>query len=386
LKTELREQTEKQVISVTELTKYIKLLFDVDMVLSDIWVRGEISNFKKYDKGQAYFTLKDEGSQISCVIFGNFLNNLKFMPEEGMKAIVRGKVSVFEKRGQYQFQVNYLEPEGVGALSLALEQLKQKLADEGLFDTARKRPIPYFPRTVGVITSSQAAALRDIMAVVSRRNPLVQLVLISALVQGEAAPQSLVRAIKKANQHRDLEVLILARGGGSREELWAFNDENVARQIFHSRIPVISAVGHETDFTIADMVADVRAPTPSVAAEIVAPLRDEMVMRVEQLSSELKQALSGQVKRQKEKITWLSGSLGQIIKAVWQKRRSAWQEQVAKLEALSPLAVLDRGYSITRTEMGGKVIRDQAEVKISDMVEIVLAKGKLKGKVLEKHA
>jgi exodeoxyribonuclease VII large subunit len=269
-----------RIVTVRELNRYIKLRLDRDELLQDLWVRGEISNFNRHTSGHMYFTLKDESGRIRCVMFASYNQRLPFMPKDGMKVLARGSVSVFERDGQYQLYVTMMQPDGIGSLHLAFEQLKRKLAAEGLFDPAAKRPIPPYPRTVGVITSPTGAAVRDIITTLQRRNPSVRILLYPVQVQGTGAAPSIVRAIAAMNRLGEADVLIVGRGGGSLEELWAFNEEAVARAIRASRIPVISAVGHETDFTIADFAADLRAPTPTAAAELAVPHAGELQMRL----------------------------------------------------------------------------------------------------------
>ncbi|OUN00654.1 MAG: exodeoxyribonuclease VII large subunit [Paenibacillaceae bacterium ZCTH02-B3] len=269
-----------RILTVRELNRYIKLRLDRDELLQDVWVRGEISNFKHHTSGHMYFTLKDEGGLIRCVMFASHNQRLPFLPKDGMKVLARGGVSVFERDGQYQLYVTTMQPDGIGSLHLAFEQLKRKLQAEGLFDPTLKRPIPPYPRTVGVITSPTGAAVRDIITTLQRRNPSVRILLYPVQVQGTGAAPSIVRAIAAMNRLGEADVLIVGRGGGSLEELWAFNEEAVARAIRASRIPVISAVGHETDFTIADFAADLRAPTPTAAAELAVPHAGELQMRL----------------------------------------------------------------------------------------------------------
>ncbi|MBI3950429.1 MAG: exodeoxyribonuclease VII large subunit [Acidobacteria bacterium] len=267
--------TERPMLTVTQLTQQIKTLLEGQF--RDVWVRGEISNFKRHTSGHWYFTLKDATAQLRCASFRMQNRLIKFSPEDGLEVYARGRLSVYDQRGEYQLIVEYLEPVGVGSLQLAFDQLKARLAGEGLFDLARKRPLPLLPRKVGVITSSTGAALRDMLRILKRRNSGVSVLICPVPVQGEGAARHIAQGIEFMSQREDLDVLIVGRGGGSIEDLWAFNEEIVARAIFASRIPVISAVGHETDFTIADFVADLRAPTPSAAAELVAARRDELV-------------------------------------------------------------------------------------------------------------
>ncbi len=280
---------ERQVLTVTELTRQIKDLLEGEFPI--LWVRGEISNFKRHTSGHWYFTLKDEGAQLRCACFRYQNRTIRFSPEDGLEVFARGRLSVYERRGEYQLIVELMEPVGVGSLQLAFEQLKKRLQAEGLFDPAHKKPLPLFPRKVGVVTSPTGAAIRDILRVLKRRNSGVSVLIYPVRVQGEGAAQEIAKAIRVMNEREDLDVLIVGRGGGSIEDLWAFNEESVARAIFNSDIPIISAVGHEIDFTIADFVADLRAPTPSAAAEQVAARRDELQERVASLGQRLIKAM-----------------------------------------------------------------------------------------------
>ncbi|WP_108670845.1 exodeoxyribonuclease VII large subunit [Peribacillus acanthi] len=273
----------QQYLTITALTKYIKRKFDVDHHLQDVYVKGEISNFKRHSSGHMYFTLKDEKSRLLAVMFHHHNSSLVFQPENGMNVLVRGEISVFEQSGQYQIYVKEMNTDGIGDLFVRFEQLKKKLSDEGLFSQQYKKPIPKFPRAIGIITSPTGAAIRDVLTTIERRYPLVKAIVIPALVQGPNAPDSICKAIEKANAREDLDVLIVGRGGGSIEELWAFNEEKVAKAIFQSDIPIISAVGHETDTTIADMVADIRAATPTGAAEMAVPSKEELLNRIQVL-------------------------------------------------------------------------------------------------------
>ena len=271
---------ERQIISVTELNLYIKAKLDGDPLLSGLLVRGEISNFKRYSSGHCYFTLKDAGGAVRAVMFNSSAQRLKFAPTDGMKVIACGRASVYERDGQYQLYITSLEPDGIGALSLAYEQLKEKLAAEGLFRESRKKPIPAYPMQICVITSPTGAAVRDILSVLGRRWPVARIHLLPVLVQGKEAPAQIAAALHRANRENLGDVILLGRGGGSLEDLWAFNEEETARAVADSRIPVVSAVGHETDFTICDFVADLRAPTPSAAAELISPRQEEVYTRL----------------------------------------------------------------------------------------------------------
>ncbi|MFC4769158.1 exodeoxyribonuclease VII large subunit [Effusibacillus consociatus] len=290
--------SEEAILSVSELTGAIKFLLERDPLLSDCWVRGEISNFTHHSSGHMYFTLKDSGSRIKSVMFASKNRSLTFLPKEGMKVIVRGNVSVFERDGQYQLYVNEMQPDGLGSLFLAFQQLKERLEKEGLFQEDRKKPLPKFPKVIGVVTSPTGAAVRDIITTIRRRYPVAHVLLYPVLVQGTEAPLTIANAIDHLNEmvEMKIDVLIVGRGGGSLEELWAFNEEIVARSIFASRIPIISAVGHETDFTIADFVADVRAATPTAAAELAVPHLLELTRHLDSTEQRLAAAMSNQLR------------------------------------------------------------------------------------------
>ncbi len=293
-------------VTVTALTKYIKKKFEVDPHLQDIWIKGEISNFTQHARGHMYFTLKDSQARIQVVMFAGNNRTLAFKPENGMKVLARGEISIYEQNGSYQVYIQEMQPDGIGNLYLAYEQLKKKLEQEGLF-SAPKKLLPQYPKTIGVITSQTGAAIRDIVTTIRRRYPIVKLVLIPTLVQGEKAPTSIVKSIKKANE-LDIDVLIVGRGGGSIEELWAFNEEIVARAIFSSQIPIISAVGHETDTTIADFVADKRAATPTGAAELAVPNLSELMERLAQRKIRMMQAIKKQILTEKQHLERLQKS------------------------------------------------------------------------------
>jgi exodeoxyribonuclease VII large subunit len=293
---------QQTILTVSDVTRYIKLMFDQDDRLRNCWVRGEISNFTHHSSGHMYFTLKDSGSRLKSIMFKSANRSLAFLPKDGMKVIVRGYVSVFERDGQYQLYVEEMQPDGLGALYLAFQQLKERLEQEGLFAPERKRPLPAYPRTIGVITSPTGAAVRDIITTIRRRYPVAHVILHPVLVQGPEAAPSIALAIQTMNALAEVDVLIVGRGGGSLEELWAFNEEVVARAIFDSNIPVISAVGHETDFTIADFVADVRAATPTAAAELAVPHLGELTRYVYQLEERMTNALSGLIRESKRRL------------------------------------------------------------------------------------
>lgn len=290
------------ILTITELTRYIKSLFQSDDGLNSCWVRGEISNFTHHSTGHMYFTLKDSGSRLKSIMFKSANRSLTFIPKEGMKVIAKGSVSVFERDGQYQLYVEEMQPDGIGALYLAYQQLKERLEQEGLFAQERKRPLPPYPKTIGVITSPTGAAVRDIITTIRRRYPAAHIILYPVLVQGVEAAPSISLAIETMNTLAEVDVLIVGRGGGSLEELWAFNEEIVARAIFASTIPVISAVGHETDFTIADFVADVRAATPTAAAELAVPHLGELSRYIFQLEERMSLALAGRIREAKKRL------------------------------------------------------------------------------------
>ena len=325
---------EKRFLTVGALTKYIKRKFDADPHLHDCLVKGEISNFKQHSSGHMYFTLKDDKARILAVMFSSANRRMKFTPENGMKVLVRGDVTIYEGSGQYQIYVHDMQPDGVGDLYLAFEQLKEKLTKEGLFAVEHKKPIPKFPATVGVVTSPTGAALRDIITTIKRRYPIAKILILPALVQGDQAAPSITDAINQANEKKHgIDVLIVGRGGGSIEELWAFNEEIVARAIYESTIPIISAVGHETDFTIADFVADLRAPTPTGAAELAVPHIDEWIERVLTKQTRIMRAM-------KEKVNFQSNKLQRIEKSyAFRYPRRLYEQKLEQLDRATELLV-----------------------------------------------
>lgn len=393
---------EPNVISVTDITRRIKRALDDSPDLNDIWVKGEISNLRCPSSGHRYFTLKDELSRMRCVLFRGKGQRLSFDLEDGLTVIVRGSVSVYEASGDIQLYVDEMLPAGQGALHLAFEQLKERLQKEGLFD--RKRPLPYFPKRVGVITSRTGAAVQDMLSVLQRRNPSVHVLLIPASVQGDAAPASICRAFELAS-NEELDVILFGRGGGSLEELWAFNEESVARAIFQSTVPTISAVGHETDFTIADFVADRRAPTPSVAAELAVPEWRNLKETVNDLRRRSGEALERRIDHLRQRLTILSESAAltrpdhrlkqasqrvddlmeraeQRLLAILEERRNKLGVAAGKLETLSPLATLSRGYAICSRDESGEVIRDANSVSPGESVRVRLDKGQIRCRVI----
>ncbi|MFC4808394.1 exodeoxyribonuclease VII large subunit [Paenibacillus sp. GCM10023250] len=438
-----------RVFSIKEINRYIGMKLESDDLLSDVWLRGEISNFTHHSSGHMYFTLKDKDSRLKCIMFASHNQRLAFMPKEGAKVLARGNVSVYERDGNYQFYCTTMQPDGIGSLYMAYEQLKRKLQDEGLFDPARKRPIPKFPKAIGVITSATGAAVRDILITLQRRHPSVPVLLFPVSVQGKGAAPSIVRAIETMNRLAEVDVLIIGRGGGSLEELWAFNEEAVARSIAASLIPVISAVGHETDFTIADFVADLRAATPTAAAELavtsvhelkaqlartesrlVHVLRQTLLSRKERLSRArrspvfvnprryvLQQSQRLDVLRERlrhrairlserngERFARLQAALNrshpgsraaaaakQLTQATarleagmaggLKARRLQLVASMRQLDALSPLKVMARGYSLVYDEQGKKLVKSVADVQLGDLVKVHVTDGQLECQV-----
>jgi len=434
-------QLNRNIYTVSELTKKIKALLEEKYPF--IWINGEISNFKVPASGHYYFTLKDDAAQISAVMFRGQNKRLEFMPEDGMSITGYGRISVYAPRGAYQIILEYLEPSGVGALQAAFEQLKVKLSEEGLFDTNFKKPLPFLPQKICLITSATGAVVHDMIRVMGRRFPNIHIQILPVSVQGDAAVDQILAAIELLNYRNDSDLAILARGGGSLEDLWPFNSEKVARAIFSSDIPIVSAVGHETDYTIADFVADLRAPTPSAAAEILVPVKTELVNRAHQLTRQLITGFSGflsqerrhiqqltdrlvhpkrrlddlklrlddyseriysafqrQVNREKERLHWRTDRLYKNSpQAMIQLRRNqvtqlnnrmraaadthmsnqalTLRALNGRLHALSPAAVLERGYSITRRISDHSIIRDATAVEFGEQLEVLLSKGKI---------
>ena len=395
-----------QVLSVTQVNEYIKSLLESAPPLSSIQVKGEISNFTHHKSGHLYFSLKDEGGLIRSVMFRGHASALKFRPENGMKVVARGTISAYVRDGSYQLYVAAMEPDGIGALYLAFEQLKRKLEAEGLFDKARKRPIPKCPTRIGVITSPTGAAVRDIIHVTGRRFPLAKIVLFPALVQGEGAPASLIQGMQYFNASHSVDVIIIGRGGGSIEDLWGFNDEGLARVIAASTIPVISAVGHETDFTICDFVADLRAPTPSAAAEMAVPDAVEFRKKVNNVTDHMALLLHRNLERSRKHLELLSArrvladgewilrdrrllldNMSERIQRRFDRmlteQKSILSEYAGKLEALSPLAILSRGYGVV-ADREGSLIRSVGDVGVGDSVMLRLHDGTLETEVKSK--
>ena len=436
---------EARVFSIKDINRYIRMKLESDELLGDVWLRGEISNFTHHSSGHMYFTLKDKDSRLKCIMFASHNQRLPFIPKEGAKVLARGNVSVYERDGNYQFYVTQMQPDGIGTLYLAFEQLKRKLEEEGLFDPGRKRELPRFPKAIGVITSPTGAAVRDILITLQRRHPSVPVLLFPVSVQGKGAAPSIIRAIETMNRLAEVDVLIVGRGGGSLEELWAFNEEAVARTIAASAIPVISAVGHETDFTIADFVADLRAATPTAAAELAVPNVLELLARLENAQARMVQALRISVQRRKERFDRAKRSplfvnprkyllqqaerldrlkdrleqrtarqsersrerllrLKGALQAAHPGGRAAFEANrlkgatrrlestmlsgmkerklqlmsgIRQLDALSPLKVMSRGYSLVYDEQENRLIKSIEEVQPGDMLKVKLSDGQL---------
>lgn len=396
----------QNVLSITQLTEYIRGRLDDDPFLGQVAVRGEISNYKVYPSGHHYFTLKDEGAALKCVMFKGSAMRLRFRPDNGMKVIAMGKVTVYPRDGAYQLYCAAMAMDGVGDLYAAFEQLKKKLAAQGLFDPAHKKPLPKCPGTIGIVTSSAGAAVHDMLRILRKRYPLTKVRLLPVRVQGAEAPGEIAAAIRYANRYRLADLLIVGRGGGSIEDLWAFNDELVAHAIYESEIPVISAVGHEPDVTISDYVADLRAATPSNAAELAVPDQDALRQNLDAMSSAMASALNRQLKAARQHLNVLSqspalrsptGYIEQREKSLelLKNRLVAAQNQsitrknqryiaaVSKLDAMSPLKVLTRGYSMAQTKTG-EVLRSIRQVELGERVSVLLSDGKLSATVMDK--
>ena len=384
-------------ITVSDLNKYMKEKIAEDEYLNNILIKGEISNFKNHYTGHMYFTLKDEKSLIKCIMFKSYATKLTFMPKDGMKVMILGSVSVFERDGVYQIYAKAMEEDGLGDLYTKYQELKKRLEQQGLFEEEHKMKIPMMPRVIGVLTSQTGSVIRDIINVSTRRNPNVYIRLLPVPVQGEGAAEKISNGIEYMNKNKLADVLILARGGGSLEDLWPFNEEIVAHSIYNSEIPIISAVGHETDFTIADFVADLRAPTPSAAAELAVPdiyevkrkietyqdrLRNSLIKKLELMNLRYEKCMSSSVFKEplrkiNDNYIKLDNCIKQIensIKVKHEKEKTKYIELIAKLDALSPLKTLYRGYSIT--EKNNKVIKSKEELKTNDLIEIRFIDGK----------
>lgn len=396
---------EQKVLSITQVNEYIRVQMDRDTLLNNVAVRGEISNYKMYPSGHHYFTLKDEGAALKCVMFKGNALRLRFRPDNGMKVIAMGKISVFPRDGAYQLYCSAMAMDGVGDLHAAFEQLKAKLAAQGLFDPAHKKPIPKFPGTIGIVTSEAGAALHDMLRILKKRYPLSQVRLLPVRVQGVEAPGEIAAAIGYANHFHLADLLIVGRGGGSIEDLWAFNDERVAHAIYQSEIPVISAVGHEPDVTISDYVADLRAATPSNAAELAVPDQDSLRQALDSMSSAMAAALNRQLISARRHLNVLSSSPAlrsptgyldqkrQNLERISERILSAQTRMIdrkkqgfigltAKLDAMSPMKVLTRGYAMTQTDRG-EVVRSVHQTTVGDSLRISLSDGEIHATVTD---
>ena len=388
-------------LTVSQLNRYLKSKFEEDSNLTSVFLTGELSNFTHhYKSGHLYFSIKDTTATIKAVMFSTQSARLRFLPQDGMKVIARGRVSIYEATGQYQLYVEDLQPDGVGALNLAYEQLKAKLEKEGLFAAERKQPIPAYPQRIGVVTSSTGAAVQDILNILSRRYPVAEVILAPVLVQGEGAAQEIADAIERFNALDCVDVLIVGRGGGSIEDLWAFNEECVARAVAASQIPIISAVGHETDFTICDFVADLRAPTPSAAAELAVPNREDLLQLLQSYRYTITQLLERRLSQWKQQVDLLSSSPYLASPDAWirarresvtlltsrlrtaMKQNTAQQKTrmavlVGKLEGLSPLKALNRGF-VYAADKTGKLLTDATQVQVGDTIFLTMKNGKVR--------
>ena len=395
------------VLSITQLNEYIRGKMDTDPLLNQVAVRGEISNYKLYPSGHHYFTLKDEASALRCVLFKGNAARLRFRPENGMKILAMGRVSVFPRDGAYQLYCTALAMDGVGDLYAAFEQMKKKLEAQGLFDPSHKKPIPRYPGTIGIVTSSAGAAIHDMLRILGKRYPLTRVRLFPVRVQGAGASQEIAAAIRYANYYHLADVLIVGRGGGSMEDLWAFNEEPVAYAIYESEIPVISAVGHEPDVTISDFVADLRAATPSNAAELAVPDQDGLRQSLDQMTSAMAGNLSRQLKaarqhlnalacasvlqdpgayiaQQRKNMEFLKNRLAAAQNQSVAQKQQRYIAAVSKLDAMSPLKVLTRGYSVTQTE-SGEIVRSAGQVKAGDRVRIRVSDGSMTAEILDQQ-
>lgn len=391
-----------RILTVQELTRHIKTLLEKDYLLVNVWVKGEISNFKAASSGHFYFTLKDNYSCLRVVMFRSRSRSLPYRPENGMAVTVRGYVSVYERDGAYQLYAEEMEPDGTGALYLAFEQLKERLQKEGLFDPGHKKALPLLPRRIGVVTSPTGAAVRDLVEIIKRRWPGLEIILVPVLVQGESAPPDVARGIQMLNKLGGVDLIIVGRGGGSLEELWAFNTEIVARSIYNSKIPVISAVGHETDITISDFVADKRAATPSAAAELAVPDKREMARHVQTLKTRLYRAANDKLRScgqrlaaclanrhftrpldvfcgaRQQSLDFLSHRLNQGVRSSVGEQERRLAVLAGRLQTLSPLSTLARGYSICTAPDGKRVFYDPDSIKIGERLSVRLYRGFLR--------
>ena len=405
----MNNYTESKIYTVSKLNKYIKKLFENDFNLQDIWILGEISNFNLHSSGHMYFVLKDKESQIKCVMFRGNNSTLRFMPGDGMKVKVRGDVSVYEKRGEYQLYVREIIEAGKGELYLAFERLKEKLKDEGLFSEEIKKKLPLIPHHIAVLTSPTGAAIRDVITISLRRFPNLSILVVPSLVQGTFAATELAKKIDFLNQYfKDLDFIIIGRGGGSLEELWAFNEEILARSIYNSKIPIVSAVGHETDFTISDFVADLRSPTPSAAAEMTIPDKNNLINNLSLLKSKICRAVKRNLELKTENLNSVSKSLkyqgpenkinqyyqyidefSARLNSRIKHRIELYEERIKKdsqrLDSLSPWAIIERGYSICRKIPGKEIIKRLEQIEVGAKIEVIISDGKILSKVEKKE-
>jgi len=394
---------DEKYLNITDLNNYIKTRFDGDGFLQKVYLKGEISNFKNHTRGHLYFTLKDDYSRLSAVMFYNNALNINFKPEDGMNVLVEGRISCYPAQGTYQIYVEKMETDGLGNLYIEFEKLKKKLEAEGLFSDSHKKPIPKYPKKIGIITASTGAAVRDIISTIKRRYPICETILFPTLVQGDGAKENIVRQIKKANEY-DLDVIICGRGGGSIEDLWAFNEEMVAKAIYESNIPIISAVGHEPDFTIADYVADLRAPTPTGAAEMAVPTIMEINNMLNQYCIRLNRHIKNNVNNNFIKLRNLKNNyvlknplalyetkeqkldnyidvLNKIIDKTLNEKNHKYEIAVNTLKLVNPLGLLEKGYSLVKKD--NKLINNVEEIKINDIIDIKLFKGEVKAEIRE---
>ena len=395
----------KNIMTVSEVNEYIKSIIENNLTLSGLYVKGEISNFTNHKTGHFYFTIKDDKSVLKAIMFGGSAK-LKFMPENGMKVVLFGRISLFVRDGQYQIYCEDIEPDGVGSLYIAYEQLKAKLESEGIFDAKNKKPLPKVPLTIGIITSPTGAAIRDMINVISRRFAMAKIILFPTLVQGTNAAQQLISGVKYINANNLADVIIIGRGGGSIEELWAFNDENLARAIYASNIPVISAVGHETDFTICDFAADLRAPTPSAAAELAVPDTGELKKQIMNVEKKMELLLTNRIKNYRDRINHyenlkvlksptniiddnrmnilhIEKNLTSRMQLILSGKKSEFIAQSSKLEALNPLSIVTRGYSVAYK--GKKILKKVEDVEINENISVKLSNGIIYAEVLKKE-
>ncbi len=396
---------EQQVLTVSEVNQYIKVILDQDRLLGSLCICGEISNYKIYPSGHHYFTLKDSGGSLRCVMFNGSARRLRFRPENGMKVHAQGRIGVFPRDGAYQMYCEHLSPAGIGDLYVAFEQLKQQLQAEGLFSPAHKKPLPQYPQRIAIVTSSAGAAIHDMLRILSKRFPLTKVILLPVRVQGVEAPAEICGAIRYVNRFQLADVIITGRGGGSIEDLWAFNDERVARMIYASEIPVVSAVGHEPDVTISDFVADLRAATPSNAAELVVPDQQELREKLQSLQLRMRQAMTRQMKLSRSRLEVLQNKrvlqsplyyvqdrrlildyqqkrLISSMQRISSEKKQSFIRLTAALDAMSPLKVLARGYSVTK-DSNGIVLTDTASVQLDDLITITLQNGEVDASVRE---